>query len=425
MDPILLLLLVAGFGIYGAVVLERPLRRLGVPLPVVYVGLGWALFALPLGLPRFDPAGVEAHAVVAEVLTKVIVVASLMAAGVAIDRPLSWRGWRQVWPLLGITMPLTIGAVALFGWAGLGLAPASAVLLGAALAPTDPVLARSVEVGPPGEGDRHDVRFDLTVEAGLNDGLAFPFTHLAVAALGVAGLGGWTLEWLAVDVVWRIAAGVAVGAAVGRLGAWYVFEKSGEGEGGEPTHEGLVVIGATLIAYGLAEAVAGYGFLAVFAAAVAARQREAESEYHVSAHHFMDQVEQVVLVVMLLAFGGLLASGVLAALTWPGALLGLAVVFVVRPLAGLAGLLQSGLPWAGRGAVAFLGVRGAGSVYYLAYGQTHAAFEGLDVLWAVVAFTILVSVVVHGLSAEPLLAWAERRGAHVDASAPDDVLAGV
>merc|ERR1711969_195650 len=106
-----------------------------------------------------------------------------MAAGIAIDRPVSWRNWRQIWPLLVIAMPLTIAAVALMGWWWVGLAPASALLLGAALAPTDPVLARSVQVGPPGENKRHDVRFSLTVEAGLNDGLAFPFTYLAIAAI--------------------------------------------------------------------------------------------------------------------------------------------------------------------------------------------------------------------------------------------------
>ena len=424
MNPTLLLLLLAGLGIYGAAVLERPLRRLRLSLPVVYVAVGWALFALPLGLPRFDPVGVEGHAAVVEVLTKTIVVASLMAAGVAIDRPFSWAGWRQVGPLLAVTMLLTIGAVAALGWAGLGLAPPAALLLGAALSPTDPVLARSVEVGPPGENERDDVRFDLTVEAGLNDGLAFPFTHLAIAAAGMTGLGGWTLDWLAVDVVWRVAAGIGVGVLVGRAGAWYVYERSDEGRGGRPTNEGLVVIGTTLAAYGLAEAAAGYGFLAVFASAVAARQREAESEYHVAVHHFIDQVEQIVLVVMLLGFGGLLASGILSALTWPGALVGLAVVFVVRPLAGLAGLLRSGLPWPGRWAVAFLGVRGAGSVYYLAYAQAQADVEGLDVLWAVVAFTVLVSVVVHGAAAEPVLAWTARRGATIDAATPDAVVTG-
>lgn len=425
MTPRILLFILAGLGLWGAVALEKPLRRLPLSLSVLYVALGWAVFALPLGLPRLDPAGDPAHTAAAEYLTEFVVIVSLMGAGLAVDRPFSWAGWREVWPLLAVTMPLSVAAVGVLGWWALGLAPASAVLLGAALSPTDPVLAGSVQVGPPGEGEPNEVRFALTAEAGLNDGLAFPFTYLAIAAVGQTALGPWTAEWAALDVVWRVAAGVAVGVAVGRLGGWYVFRALGDGDAadGDPAslaeddaagvaaNEGLVVMATLLAAYGLAEAVGGYGFLAVFAGAVAARHRERGSAYHARTHHFIEQIERVVLVGMLLGFGGLLAGGVLAALTWEGALVGLAVVFVVRPLAGVAVLVRSPLPWAGRGAVAFLGVRGMGTLYYLAYGQTHAAFGGADVLWATASFVVLASILVHGVTAEPAMRWLERHGA--------------
>lgn len=427
--PRILAITAFGLGLWGAVALERPLRRLPVSLPMVYVALGWVLFSLPLGLPSLDPSGTEAHAFTAEVLTEFIVIVSLVGAGIAIDRRFSWGGWRQVWPLLGVTMPLSVGAVAWAGWWGLGLAPASAILLGAALSPTDPVLARSVQVGPPGESDRDDVRFDLTVEAGANDGLAFPFTYLAIGAAGASGMGSWLAEWALVDVLWRIAAGVGVGAAVGWASGRYVFGRSVETDqnndpGGEEdgtTNEGLVVMGTLLAAYGLAEIVGGYGFLAVFVGAVTARQHESGSDYHAVSHHFVDQVERVVLVGMLLGFGGLLASGVLAALTWPAVLLGVAVLLVVRPLAGIAGMLGCALPWAGRGAVAFLGVRGMGTLYYLAYGQTHASFEGLDLLWATASFTILGSIVLHGVTAGPIMRWLDRHDANVIPGAERDV----
>ena len=429
MDPRIFLFILAGLGLWGAVALERPLRRIPVSLPMLYVGIGWLVFSLPLGLPVLDPVGDEAHAVAAEYLTEFIVIVSLMAAGIAIDRPFSWAGWRQVWPLLGITMPLSVAAVALLGWGWLGLTPAAALLLGAALSPTDPVLAGSVEVGPPGESERDDVRFDLTVEAGLNDGLAFPFTYLAIAAVGMTGLGAWTAEWVALDVLWRIGAGIATGYAVGRAGGWYVFERTTETDqdhqaGGEEdgeTNEGLVVMGTLLAAYGLAEAVEGYGFLAVFVGAMTARQCESGSDYHVISHHFVDQLEQVVLVGMLLGFGGLLASGILSALTVPAALLGLVVIFVVRPLAGIAGQLRCPLPWPGRWAIAFLGIRGMGTLYYLAYGQTHAAFEDLDVLWATASFVILASIVIHGVTAEPIMRRLERRDENVVPGTERDV----
>jgi len=427
---------VFGMGLMLAVSLERWLARYWLSLPIIYVGAGFAIWSLPLGLPHFNPTVDGFDAITLEYATEFIVIASLMAAGIAIDRPVSWINWRQIWPLLIITMPLTVAAVALLGWWALGLAPASAILLGAALAPTDPVLARSVQVGPPGENKRHDLRFSLTVEAGLNDGLAFPFTYLAITAVGMTALGSWTLEWLALDLFWRIIAGCAVGWAVGRVGAWYVFEREADAPMKEidedsesadapkySTSEGLIVLGTLLLAYGLAELVEGYGFLAVFVGAVTARQRENRSRYHKISHHFIDQIEQIVLVAVLFGFGAMLASGVLVPLTWSGALIGLALILVVRPITGFIAEAGSDLPLVGTMAVAFLGVRGMGSIYYLAYGQNHGEFGQLDQLWAVASFTILVSIVIHGVVSGPLILAAEKRRAHIHTGQEETMLA--
>lgn len=435
-DPRILMFVIFGIGLMLAVTLERWLARYWLSLPIIYVVAGFAIWSLPIGLPHFNPTQDGFDAITLEYTTEFIVIASLMAAGIAIDRPVSWQNWRQIWPLLVVAMPLTIASVALLGWWALGLAPASAILLGAALAPTDPVLARSVQVGPPGENKRHDVRFSLTVEAGLNDGLAFPFTYLAIAAVGMTSLGSWTIEWAALDLVWRVAAGCVVGWAVGRIGAWYVFEREAdapmkeideESEGADApkysTSEGLVVLGTLLLAYGLAELAEGYGFLAVFVGAVTARQRENRSRYHKISHHFIDQIEQIVLVAVLFGFGAMLASGVLDALTWPGALVGLALIFVIRPIAGYIAEAKSDLPVIGTFAIAFLGVRGMGSIYYLAYGQNHAAFGQLDELWAVTSFAILVSIIVHGIVSGPMILLAERRRAHIHSGQEESMLA--
>lgn len=421
MDPRILFIAAFGIALVAAVGLERVLARIGLSLPIAYVAVGFALFQLPFDFPSLNPANDGFDALALEYATEFIVIASLAAAGIAIDRPVTWRNWCQIWPLLVISMPLTIVAVALLGWWALGLAPASAILLGAVLAPTDPVLARSVQVGPPGENKRHDVRFSLTVEAGMNDGLAFPFTYLAIAAVGMTSLGGWAVEWAAFDLFYRIVAGTAVGWAVGRFGAWYVFEREREADSitenddpaGYSTNEGLIVLGTLLSAYGLAEIVEGYGFIAVFIGAVTARQREARSRYHKITHHFIDQIEQIVLVLVLLAFGAMLASGVLDALTWPAALIALALVLVIRPVAGLIGEWRSPLPWQGTLVVACLGVRGMGSIYYLAYGQNNGTFAPLDLIWATVTFAILVSIIIHGIAAGPMIRWAERECAHV------------
>ena len=431
MDSRIFLFIVIGLGLMAAVGFERWLKRLPFPLPMplIYIAAGWAVFSLT-GLPPIDVLGNEAHSKATEYLTEFIVILSLLGAGIAIDRPFSIHGWAQVMRLIWLAMPATIAIIALLAWGWLGLVPASAILLAAALAPTDPVLAKSVAVGPPGDDERDDVRFDLTVESGLNDGLAFPFTYLAIAAVGMTAMGDWTLEWFAVDFVWRILAGTVVGVAAGKLMAVYVFDKLGEGERaeeklGDPvtseeahsfsglTSEGLVVLGSLLLAYGLAEAIEGYGFISVFVGAVAAKQYNRDSKYHQLSHHFIDQLEEIILVTMLIGFGGLLASGILGALTWQGAALGLLVLFVIRPGVAMLSSFGCHLPWQGKLAVAFFGVRGMGTIYYIAYAQNKTDFQMMPEVWAIASFTILASVVIHGFTAAPVMNWLKRTGQNV------------
>ena len=437
MDSRIFLFIVIGLGLMAAVGLERWLKRLTIPLPMplIYVAAGWVVFTFT-GLPPIDVLGNEAHSVATEYLTEFIVILSLLGAGIAIDRPFSFNGWAQVMRLIVLAMPATIAVIAVLAWGWLGIAPASAILLAAALAPTDPVLAKSVAVGPPGDDERDDVRFDLTVESGLNDGLAFPFTYLAIAAVGVAGLGDWTVEWFAVDFVWRILAGTVVGIVAGKLMAVYVFDKLEEGELaerkiGDPvrsdeahsfsglTSEGLVVLGSLLLAYGLAEVIEGYGFISVFVGAVAAKQYDRNSKYHQLSHHFIDQLEEIILVTMLIGFGGLLASGILGALTWQGAVLGLLVLFVIRPVVAMVSSLGCHLPWEGKLAVAFFGVRGMGTVYYIAYAQNKTEFTMLPEVWAIACFTILASIVVHGFTAAPVMDYLKRTEQNVVPGMPE------
>lgn len=198
MNWYIVLLACLGLLILAVAWLPAYLRRLPMSLPIACVGFGYALFSIPgagAGPDLLD------HPHLTERLTELVVIVSLMGAGLRLNRGIGWRRWMTAWRLLAITMPLTIVAVAVLGWWALGLAPAAAMLLGAVLAPTDPVLASEVQVGPPDEADEDEVRFGLTSESGLNDGLAFPFVNLAIAmAASGAAPGLWTLEWLAVDV---------------------------------------------------------------------------------------------------------------------------------------------------------------------------------------------------------------------------------
>jgi len=391
------------------------LKRLPLTLAILCLALGVLVFST--GLLGFDPDP-RTWDTVTERLTELVVIIALMGAGLKLDRPIGWRRWASTWRLLAIAMPLTIAATAWLGVAGLGFSLAMALLFGAAMAPTDPVLAADVQVGPPRSGDEDEVRFGLTSEAGLNDGLAFPFVHLAVlAAAGALTSTTALTEWLAVSIVWKLLAGAGVGFVVGRVFAFLLFHNARAG--GARFGDGLVALAATLIAYTAAELAHGYGFLAVFICALTIRAGERDHDFHQEMHDFSDQIERLLMMLLLVLFGGALANGLLSALTWTDALIGLAVVFVVRPLAGLIALLGARQPMRERLLLAFLGIRGVGSVYYIAWGLNHGDFGDSERLWAVVGFIILVSIVVHGVTAAPLLErLARRRGSFPAASAP-------
>ncbi len=398
-----LALAVLGLALLGAAVVPRLLAERPLSLPIVYLGLGFAFFALPLGLPDPDPI---ANGEAAERLTEVTVIISLMGVGLKLDRPIGWRSWSPTWRLLGITMPLSIAAVALLGWWA-GLLPATALLVGAVLAPTDPVLASDVQVAPPGEGDAGDTRFALTSEAGFNDALAFPFTNAALAAAG-AGSAAWIGGWVVEDVVVKLLVGVVLGVLAGRALGWLAFRMPGAGNLAETT-EGFVAVAATLVTYGVTELAHGYGFLAVFVAAITLRAAERDHEYHGVLHGFTDAVEQLFTVVLLVLVGGAVAGGALGALTPPLAAVGVASIFLVRPLFGWLGLVGTGLDPADRAAIAFFGIRGMGSLYYAAYAAQEADLPGMDAVWALTLFVVVVSVVVHGVASTPVLLRMDRR----------------
>ena len=382
------------------------LKPLPLSLPIACVALG-ALVALS---PFFFVAAANPleNRVLTERLTEFAVIISLMGAGLKLDRPVSWRGWMVTWRLLAISMPITIAGIALLGWGFLGLGLASAILLGAALAPTDPVLASDVQVGPPNSEEEDEVRFALTSEAGLNDALSFPFVFLAIALSQASG-DPWLGEWLAVAVLWKLAAGVTLGWLSGKLLGYLTFRVS-RGTRLAKTQDGLVAIGITCLTYGLTEVAHGYGFLAVFVAAVTLRSTERRHSYHEQLHDFTEQIERLFMLVILVCFGAAIAEGtVFQALTWPVVFIAAAIVLLIRPLAGVVGLVGSPHPWEERAAIAFFGIRGLGSFYYLAYALGQAQFEGAETLWVTVSLVVLISVILHGIAVTPAMGFIDRR----------------
>ena len=240
MEPKIILYIVFGVALLGFTWLPTIKGARFINVPLLYSLLAVALFSYVSDLPLLDPINDKTHTVVTEYVTEIIVIISLAGAGLAIDRRFRFGTWQSTLRLLCVSMPICIAAAAFLGHWIFGLSIADSVLLGACLAPTDPVMAHSVQVGPPNKGGEDPVRFSLTTEAGLNDGLAFPFVYLAIRfAEHDNALGGWLVNWVAYDFVFRVVMGCAVGVGIGWLLAHYAFRVSDETVR-EQTREGPV-----------------------------------------------------------------------------------------------------------------------------------------------------------------------------------------
>ena len=408
-------LAIAGAAILASALLPGLLSKYPLSLPIVLFLMGYMATALPLGLVAPNP---EKHGKIIEHLTEFGVIITLMGAGLKIDRPLSMKGWNSTWRLLGITMVLTIAAAALIGWWIAAFVPATAVLFGAVIAPTDPVLASEVQVGAPGEGmpkeqsttdqEEEEIRFALTSEAGLNDGLAFPFTNMAIAmAIAGSNPAHWISAWLLVDVLYKLCMGAILGMAIGSLLARLIIALPAQSQL-EKTMIGLGALFSTLLIYGATEYAGGYGFIAVFVGAIIIRSYERHHDYHKLMHVFAEAAERIVTAVIVVAFGASVADGLLSPLTWPLMLCALLIVFAVRPACGLIALAGCNMPWPERVVISFFGIRGIGSLYYLSYALNQRQFSHAEQLWALVSLVMVISIFVHGILATPALQYIAR-----------------
>jgi NhaP-type Na+/H+ or K+/H+ antiporter len=396
---------------FGALVLltswlPMVLKEAPLSLPIVCVLIGalgfWAIPEFKVPHPGTKLAAVEK-------VTELVVIISLMGAALKIDRKVGWRTWITTWRLLAFAMPLTIGALAVAGYALLSLSVASALLLAAALAPTDPVLASDVQVGPPKSGEEDDTRFALTSEAGLNDGLAFPFVMCAIAMAHADGAGDWVGRWIAVDVIWRLTVGLGVGAALGYVLGWLVFRIPNRAKLSR-TGDGFVALGITVIVFGIAESVHGYGFVSVFVSGLSLRAAERNHEYHQTLHDFSEQLERLLMMVLLVLFGGAIASGeLLNALSWGSIAYALLAIFVIRPVVVWFSLTGTVCPPVERAVISFFGIRGLGSIYYLAFALQKHGFDGANVMWSTTAIIVLMSIILHGVTVTPMMRLIDRR----------------
>jgi len=429
------------FLLVGGLLLARGLtapmlQRLPVTPAIIYLAVGLLVGPTVLNVFHFNPLKESA---LLEVLTEVVVLISLFSAGVKMPVPVSFARWRTPILLATVSMAVSVGLVAAFAYTLLGLPLGAGVLLGAILAPTDPVLATDVQTRHP--GDRDQLRFTLTCEAGMNDGSAFPFVMLGMGLLGLHELGEFGQRWALVDVLWATVAGVAIGVVSGAALA-HLGRKL---RGSPPRHKlmddflGLGLIG---VVYGLSVLVDAWGFLAVFFAAVALRQTELklastdmdsaglvnpdppqpdriepEAAYASPDNEppptvsggslvFKEHLERLSELMLILLVGGTLF---LDSWSWRAVGLALFLFLVARPVSVLIGLLGTRTSWPIRGMVGWFGVRGIGSLYYLMYAIQHGLPEDLALdLIQLTLIAVTLSILVHGTSVKPLMSRFKR-----------------
>jgi len=408
------------------------LSRLPLNAAMLYLGVGVALGPLGLGLLKLNALE---NRVMLERLTEIAVLISLFTAGMKLELPLrDWR-WRIPVQLATISMILTVGVVTALGVYGLGLSLGASVLLGAILAPTDPVLASDVQVSNPGDRDR--LRFGLTGEGGLNDGTAFPFVMLGLGLLGVheLGEGGW--RWWTVDVIWAVAGGLGLGYLLGALVGRVILYLRVRHQEALRSDE-FIAFGLIALSYGVALLCHTYGFLAVFAAGLALRRidegpqmaqpkpvetketgselspeeeaasgAEAPANMMNAVQRFNSQLESFVEVGIVLAVGVLLSTVKFERdVLWFVPVLFL----VVRPLAVYLGLIGTRVKGSQRNLISWFGIRGIGSLYYLLYAINHHIEPALaERLLSITLAVVVASIVVHGISVTPLMKHYEMR----------------
>jgi len=412
-----------GFLVVGALMLAMGLlapavRRLPLTTAIVYLAVGMVFGPTLLGLYHFNPLKESA---VLEVLTEAAVLISLFAAGVKLPAPVTWARWRSPVLLAFVSIAVTVVLIAAFVYYVLGLPLGAALLLGAILAPTDPVLAGDVQVRHAGDRDR--LRFSLTCEAGMNDGSAFPFVMLGLGLLGLHDLGELGLRWVLLDVLWATVGGIAIGVAGGAATA-HLAARLRRADPASERYDDFIGLGLIGAVYGLAAVAHTWGFLAVFFAAVTLRQTElrlagalpaadggapaqagygvpAPGQVSVDALVFKEHLERLSEILLVLLIGGTLFVD---SWSWRAVSLAAFVFVVARPLSVLAGLSGTRTPWPMRGLISWFGVRGIGSLYYLMYAIEHGLPEWLALEFIhLTLIVVTLSILVHGVSVKPLM----------------------
>ena len=376
------------------------LRKLPLSLPMIAIGIG---AALPFLIDTYDP--LVHYSDWMRRVTEFALIVAVLGAGLKIDRRFSLKRWMSTWRLLLIVMPLSIAAISAAAWWLLALPVGLAIFLGSALAPTDPVLAASVQTGEPGSGEDGETHFALTSEAGLNDGLAYPFVMLGLmmAGDGAVSSGEWW-HWAGIDFLWDIVGGVAVGALVSAV-LVLIDRQFPEPLKLRSSQSGLVSVGVAFLAYGVAQAVDANGFVAVFCEAVTIRNIVPSFTYSRQLNHASEQFERVVMVLILAFLGTAIWHGLFDGVGWAEIVFAVITLLLVRPVATAIGFVGSRHDRRIRTAFGYFGIRGIASLYYISFAVPQLPKDVAPHLTAVIGLVVLMSVFLYGATADAVERW--------------------
>jgi NhaP-type Na+/H+ or K+/H+ antiporter len=374
--------------VFGWGTLSARLERFDVTAPITFVLAGLLLTHGPLAILGFAPSD-ELIKTLAEFTLALVLFSDASRVGLHELRADSGLYMR----LLGVALPLTIalGAVLALALAGTGIW--LALLVGAALAPTDAALGAGMMANPVVPAR---IRRLINVESGLNDGIATPFVSVALA--GAAG-GGHAGGHGPAAAVAELAVGVLVGTAAGGVGGLLMNTARRRGWAAEG-FGGAAVLGLAVCAYASAVAAGGNGFIAAFVAGLAfgtAGGRRSEPLVP-----FVEETGALVSLLVWLAFGAVELVPAVESLNWQIVLYAILSLTVVRMVPVLAALTGARLDWATSLLVAWFGPRGLASVVFALLALEELGRPAAGRAVAVITVTVVLSIVAHGATAEPL-----------------------
>lgn len=379
------------------------LKRMYLTSTILYLLIGIFLSKV-INVISLDP--IEDASFI-RLFAEIAVVISLFTAGLKLKLPLSWRAWKTPLILAVVSMVITIFTIALISHWVLDLPFGASILIGAILAPTDPVLASSVQVAGPEDADK--LRFNLTAEAGLNDGTAFPFVMLGLSLLGASNGDSIWLHWIAVDLIWAIGGGFVIGMLLGKgVGKLVVYIRTRHFQ--TESLDDFLAIGLIGITYGTSVLLHTCGFLAVFVAGLALRRTERKDAMvsgpmTQAALKFNEQLERICELGIVILAGALLSTQYFS---WNYLWIAFSLFFIIRPFSVFVPLRSR--EHSHRVLLSWFGIRGIGLIYYLAFAiEQDVSMEIARAMTGITLSVIVASILLHGLSAAPLMLRHSRR----------------